>query len=73
VVVELEVLTPKQVLDVLQIPGDEVVHGNDMVAFGQKPLAQVRTKETGAAGDKNSFFRGHIFLAAGCKLQAASF
>jgi hypothetical protein len=54
--VKLEVLLTKQVLDVLERPGNEVVHGNDVVAFGQEAVAQMAAQEAGSAGDEDAFF-----------------
>jgi hypothetical protein len=56
VVVELEILALEEVLDVLQAAGDQVVHGDHMVAFLQEPIAQVRSQETGGTGDEDAFF-----------------
>jgi hypothetical protein len=64
VVVELEVLLAEQVLDVGQVAGHEVVHGNDMVPFGQEPVAEVRAEEAGAARNQNAFFICHMGVAA---------
>ena len=58
-VVEDEVPAPHQVLDVGQVAGDEVVHADDLVAFGQESLAQVRADEAGATGDQHTSFRRH--------------
>ena len=32
--------------------GDQVVHGDDVVAFGQQPIAEMAAEESGPAGDK---------------------
>lgn len=42
-VMKLEVLFPKQVFNILERPGDEIIHGDDMVAFGQEPVAEMGT------------------------------
>ena len=57
---ELEVLAAEQVLDVGQVARDEVVHGNDMVTFRQKPVAEVGAQKAGAAGNEYAFFIRHF-------------
>lgn len=56
VVVVLEVFLLKQVFDVVEAAGEQVVHADDLVAFGEKAVAEVRADETGGAGDEDSFF-----------------
>ena len=41
VVVELEPIESGQVLDVAQVPGNEVVHADDMVPLCDEPVTQV--------------------------------
>jgi hypothetical protein len=41
-----------KVVEVLQVAGEKVVNGEDLVPFGQKPLAEVRADEPGSAGDE---------------------
>jgi hypothetical protein len=48
---EAEVGTVAQVRDVVLAPGQEVVHAEDAVPFGEEALAEVRAQEAGAAGD----------------------
>jgi hypothetical protein len=43
-----------QVFDVPQVAGDEVIDADDLVAFGEKSFAQVRTDEAGSAGDEGA-------------------
>jgi hypothetical protein len=43
-----------EVTDVIHASGGEVVEQHDAVAAGEKPLRQVRTDETGAAGDQKT-------------------
>ena len=40
-----------QVGDVVGAAGDQVVHGDDVMALGQEPVAEVAAEEAGAAGD----------------------
>jgi hypothetical protein len=48
---ELEVRVVEQGLDVFLGAGDKVVDADNPVILGQEGLAQVRTDESGAAGD----------------------
>ena len=43
---ELELANLRQVGDVLLAPGDEIVHRNDFVSFGEKTFGKMRTQET---------------------------
>ena len=52
--VEAEVRPALQVLDVLERPGVQVVDADHAVAAGKQEVAQMRTKEAGAAGHKRS-------------------
>ena len=45
-----------QVRDVRLAAGEEVVDAEDVVAFRDQPLAEVRAEKAGAAGDQNAFF-----------------
>ena len=47
VVVEFKVIALKEMLNVLQVSGNQVIHGNDMVSFADKTVAQMRTEKTG--------------------------
>ena len=40
-----------EMLHVVLASRDEIVHAEDLRAFGQQAVAQVRAQETGAAGD----------------------
>jgi hypothetical protein len=48
---EGEALVTEQVLDVLQIAGDEIVQADDLIPFVEDPLAQMGAQESGPAGD----------------------
>ena len=50
-VLELEVLQFEKVLDVLQIAGNEVVHGDDSTAIPDEVIAQVRAKKPRSASN----------------------
>ena len=51
VVVKLKMWVRKEVFDVFEPPGNEVVHGNDMKTVVDKALAKVRTQKAGRAGN----------------------
>lgn len=51
VVVKFKIGERKQMFDVLEAPGNEVVHANDVVTIFDKALAQMRAKEAGRAGN----------------------
>jgi hypothetical protein len=40
--------------DVRTAPGEEIVHAEDFMAFGQQPLAEMRAEESRAARDQNA-------------------
>ena len=48
---EAVVLVAREVLDVLGVAGDEVVHADDLVAFLEQAVGEVGTEEARAAGD----------------------
>lgn len=54
-VIEFEIRQVKQVFDVANVTCDEVVHGNHVIPFLDKPIAQVRSQEAGRAGNEYSF------------------
>ena len=72
---QLEAVVVEQVLDVGARAGEEVVEADDLVAFVQQPLAQVRAEETRATGDQNSPSRHRQFFHkssdAGCECSVA--
>ena len=45
--------------DILFRAGKIIVQADDVATPGNKTLAQMRTKEAGAAGDENAFFQVH--------------
>ena len=47
---EAKVGIPGQVLDVGHVAGDQVVNGNDAVAFSEEPVAEVGAEKPRAAG-----------------------
>jgi hypothetical protein len=55
VMIELEIRQVKQVFDITNVACYEVVHGNHVIPFLNKPIAQVRPQEAGRAGDEYSF------------------
>src|SRR5947208_15736329 len=56
-----------QVIDVAEATGYEVIDANNVVAVGQKALAQVRTHKARSAGDD----RSHWLSLFGFRSQAA--
>jgi hypothetical protein len=58
VVVKLELLSGKKVFDIGQVSCNKIIHSNDMAPFCQKPVTKVGTKESGSAGNKDTF-HGH--------------
>jgi hypothetical protein len=39
---KVEIIAPGQMLDIARAAGDEVIHGDDRMAFGQEFVAQMR-------------------------------
>jgi len=67
VVDELEVRAGAQVRDVVEVAGDQVVHGHHAVAFGEQPVAKMGAEEAGAAGDERDGLTGSgVHGGAGC-------
>ncbi len=50
---QFEPRMPDQMNDVRLAAGEEVVDAEDVVTFRYQSVAQMRTEEAGAAGDKN--------------------
>src|SRR5215469_2619673 len=61
---KFEITFSAQVLDVRRAPGEEIVHGDDRVAFRQQRVAQVRAEEPGATGDQRARSHGKDFFLA---------
>lgn len=59
VVVKLKVGMLEQVLDVTQVTGNQVIHGNNMKTFINKPVAQVRAEKSGSTGNQNALLLTH--------------
>ncbi len=53
-VIEVEVLLRKKVLDIPKITGDEVVHPDYVKVFVYKPVTQMRADKSGSAGNENT-------------------
>jgi len=58
-VVEVEVRPREQVLDVAQVPGNQVVHADHLESLLEEAIAEVTTEESGSAGDQGAGF-GHV-------------
>ena len=50
-------------LEVRQLPGQQIVGDNDGVAFGQQSIAQVRAQEAGSASHQGALLV-HDFLSS---------
>jgi hypothetical protein len=50
-----EVVIPEEMADVVLAAREKIVKAQDLLSFGEKPFAQVRSEKTGAAGDENPF------------------
>ena len=55
VMVELKLRELKQMGQVVHVACDQVVHADDMVAFLDKAVAEVRAQKAGGAGDEYTF------------------
>ena len=53
--VELKLRELKQMGQVVHVACDQVVHADDMVAFLDKAVAEVRAQKAGGAGDEYTF------------------
>jgi len=51
---EFEFRIADEMGDVVGIPRKKIVYTNDVVAFGDKPVAKMRAYEARAAGDQDS-------------------
>ena len=58
VVDELEIGPGTQMRDVVEIARQQVVHGDDAMAFGEEPVAEVGAEKAGAAGDQGRGLSG---------------
>ena len=56
VVIILKVFFGEEVFDVGDVTSEQIIHGDNLVAFRQKAIAEVRADKTGCASDKYSFF-----------------
>jgi hypothetical protein len=52
--IKLEMLMRKEMLDVFQITGDEIIHANDIVTFLDESIAQMRPQKSGSTGNKHA-------------------
>ncbi len=59
---EPEILVTGEMTNVCRVTGDQIVDGDHAMAFGQKPIYQMRAEETRAAGHNGNrlgIFGGH--------------
>ena len=54
---EGEILVAGEVLDVLEVAGDEIVDRDDAMTFREQPVGQMRAEKSGAAGDDRNLLR----------------
>lgn len=62
VVVVFKFLFSEEVFDVRQVAGEQIIHADNVVPFGEKAVAQVRTDEAGSAGDEDAFILHLVYL-----------
>ena len=48
-----KMVIPQEMADVVLAAGEKIVEAEDILPLGEKPLAEVRSEKTGAAGDEN--------------------
>jgi hypothetical protein len=51
---KLKPVQPCQVLDVAEVPCDEVVHADDMVSLRDEAVTKVGAKESGCTGNEDA-------------------
>ncbi len=51
---ERKILVSCQMRNIISGSRDQIVHADDLVAFGQKSITQVRPQKTSRAGDQNT-------------------
>jgi hypothetical protein len=57
--VEFKIRMFEEMFDVSQIPGDQVVHGDNLIAFLKESVTQVRADETCPSCYKDLFLLSH--------------
>jgi hypothetical protein len=55
VMIETELFQREQMLNVLDITRDQIVHADHLIALFNKSITEVRTEEAGGTGHENSF------------------
>ena len=53
--IEAELFQGKQVFNIFQVTGDEVVHAHHFITFFDKPVTKMGSEKAGRAGNKYSF------------------
>ena len=72
---EPEILVTGEMTNVCRVTGDQIVDGDHAMAFGQKPIYQMRAEETRAAGHNGNrlgWGGSHIRLYLAVDLKIAS-
>jgi len=68
-VIKLKSRGRHEVSEVAKIPGDEIVHADDLVAFCQKAIAEMGSEKTGGSGnngDRGSVAHGFWIRGSQC-------
>ena len=62
VVVKFKIRTGEQMLDIFDVPGQEVIHSDNVVPLRQHAIAEVGSDESGSAGNEDSLFQFVLVL-----------
>jgi DNA helicase TIP49 (TBP-interacting protein) len=60
---ETKVRITYQMSNVLRSTGDQIVHANHIIAIGKKAIAQMRSQESGSAGNQYSRHKTDVIEA----------
>ena len=55
VIVEGELLTGEQMLNIAQVARQQIVHANDFIAFSKEAVAKMGAKKARSTGNKDAF------------------
>src|SRR5690242_11490380 len=70
---EFKIAFTAQVVDVRDAPGEEIIDGDDRVAFGKQRVTKMGAEKSSAAGDERArFHEREIFLAGFAPLGGAA-
>jgi hypothetical protein len=51
---KVKVAVAGQMGNIVRAPGDQVIHGDDIVTLAKQPITQVATQKAGRSGDQNA-------------------